>query len=82
MDSDNAERSSAPCTVAGDELIMDLGLRNSKGKRAPVPEFSPEKATVPPSGPERAPIPDISPERALVSTSSPERAPVTEFRPE
>ncbi len=71
VDSDNAERSSAPCTVAEGELIMDLGLCNSEGERAPVPEFSPE----------RAPVPPASPERASVSTSCSEKDCVPECSP-
>ncbi len=61
MDSESAEKSSAPSTVAEGELIMDLGLCNAKGERAPVLEFSPERATVPEFIPERAPVPPSSP---------------------
>ncbi len=61
-DSESAERSSSPCTVADGELIMYLGRCISEGERAPFPESGPEKAPVFTSSSERAPVPPSSPE--------------------
>ncbi len=81
-DSESTENSSDSCTVADGEVVLDHGLCNSEGERAPVPELSPERAHVPPSSPEWAPVPELSPERAPVPPSNPESSPIPEFSPE
>ncbi len=90
-DAVSAERSSAPCTVAEGELMMDLGrgeadkdLIDWEADLLPLlpPSSEPLVTHVPMSSPVWAAVPTSCPERAPVPLSSPEGAPDPEFSPE